>query len=228
MSVTSETQTTSRLYSLVPGFVLAWLCHYANAGATRSFGRRSFYDLKDRLLRKYGEFCGHDMQEVTKKCWGDRWWNSYDGSVACGPTCLRCGGTGIYDRRWVRLQKWRWGRFEFHIPDGETRVRPESVQIVGLVQHPDYGLASREAELWLYLVTLQWSTWWKVLSSSFYCYPRLWPMCRLQKCATWLKIEASRKRCVCGRKFRTRGSGWQICPRCRKPGDERSSNDLPF
>lgn len=99
------------LHPIVPRSILAWLCHYANADP--SFSSRYFYDLKDRLLRQFAEFRGHDIQEITKKCWGDKR-DDYGDWHGCGPRCRRCGGTGVWDRRWVRLQKYAmWARMTF-------------------------------------------------------------------------------------------------------------------
>lgn len=225
MRKTENAATGTLVHAIVPRSFLAWLCHYANADP--SFSRRYFYDLKDRLLRQYAEFRGHDMQEITKECWGDKR-DEYGDLHGCGPKCRRCGGTGVWDRRWVRLQRWQWGKYTFHIPDGDTRIKPDSVQIVGRVEHPDYGKASREAELWLYVVTLQFRTWWHVLSTSAYCSPGWWPMCRLQKCAMWARMKFSWKKCWCGKRFPTWGTGWQICKKCRKPKPVADYDEAPF
>ena len=218
----ADSGSSDRVFSIVPRSVLAMLCHYANADAR---GNHRFYDLKDRLLRQYAAFDGHDMQVITKECWGDKR-DEYGEWTRCGKSCRRCGGTGVWDQRWVRLQRWRWGKYTFHIPDGDTRIKPDSVQIVGRIEHPDYGRASREAELWLYAVTLQWSTLWKQLSSGYYCQPGFWPMCVMQKLATKLRLLFHRKRCWCGKWFWTWGSGWQICRQCRRPRTRNTANDL--
>ena len=211
--------------SIVPQSILAWLCHYANANPCH---RPLFYDLKNRLLRKYAEFRGHDIQEIVNECWGDKR-DDYGELYGCGPTCRRCGGTGIWDRHWVRLQRWHWGKYVFHIPDGSTGIKPDSVQIQGRIEHADYGKASREAELWLYLVTLQFKSWWKVLSSSAYVHPGLYPMCRLQKLAMWARIKLSWQRCWCGKRFLTWGKGWMMCKKCRQPKTFlEQDNEVPF
>lgn len=212
--------------TIVPQSILAWLCHYANANPSH---RPIFYVLKERLLRQYAEFKGHDIQEITKECWGrlDEWGDPH----GCkGETCTRCGGTGIYDRRWVRLQRWQWGKYTFHIPDGSTRIKPDSVQIHGRIQHADYGKASHEAELWLYLATLQFRMWWTVLSTSCYASPGWWPMCRLQGWAMWARMKLSRHGCWrCGKRFFTWGSGWQVCKKCREPKVIlEQDNEVPF
>lgn len=224
---TSETSSDDRrVWSIVPQSILAWLCHYANADP--SHFKRSFYDLKGRLLRQYARFEGHDVQEITKECWGER--DGWGDPIGCkGEGCRRCGGTGIYDRKWIRLQRWRWGRYVFHIPDGLCgRPLPNSLMIHGRIEHPDYGLASREAELWLYIVTLQFGTWWGVLSTSCYCKPRWWPMCRLQGWAMWARMNLHRQRCPCGKRFLTWGSGWMVCKQCRVKPTVLDDDDVPF
>jgi hypothetical protein len=223
-----KTLPATRVQSIVPRSILAWLCHYANADPSHC--RNTFYDLKDRLLRQYAEFRGHDIQEIVKECYGGF---DYIGDPrGCkGKECRRCGGTGIYDRRWVRLQRWHWGKYVFHIPDGSTWIKPDSVQIHGRIKHEDYGKASRgrEAELWLYIVTLQFGMWWKVLSTSSYCSPGWWPMCRLQGWAMWARMKFSWHRCWCGKRFPTWGTGWQICKKCRQPKTvTEQDDDMPF
>lgn len=209
----------SRIRSIVPQSVLAWLCHFANANP---MGRK-FYELKERLLRQYAEFRGHDIQEITKRCWG---YEHPDGWLGCGQHCRKCGGTGIFDRRWIRLQRWQWGRYTFHIPDGTTWKNPDSIQIVGRIRHVNYGKLSREAELWLYVVTFQFRTLWYSLTAQSYCSPGWWPMCRLQKCAMWASMKLSWRKCWCGRRYPTWGTGWLVCGKCRnrKP----TLDDIPF
>lgn len=214
-----------KLYSLVPQSVLAWLCHYANANPSGC--RNTFYALKDRLLNQYAEFLGYEMQEITKPCWGDKR-DDYGDWHGCGPTCRRCGGTGIFDRKWIRLQRWEWGKYVFHIPDGSTRIQPDSVQIHGRIKHANHVLASREAELWLYVVTLQFGMWWHVLSTSHYVYPKLWPMCRLQKYAMAARMTFTRRRCFCGKRFFKWGTGWLVCKQCRRSRHETNYHAIPF
>ncbi len=220
-------ENASKVRRIVPNSVLAWLCHYANANP--SYNRSNFYDLKYRLLRQFGTFQGHDVQEITKECYGERlydeYYNDYD-YCGCGEHCRRCGGTGIYDQKWIRLQRWQWGKYTFHIPEESTRIKPDSVQIKGRIEHPDYGNASREAELWLYLVTFQFRTWWHVMTATCLCSPGWWPMCRLQKIAFWARLKLSWRKCWCGKWFPTWGSGWQVCKSCRKP--RTWEGEVPF
>lgn len=210
---------------IIPKSIAVILLHYANSSPSC---RTRFYALKDRLLNQFAEFRGHDIQEIVKECYGDKR-DEYGDWHGCGPKCRRCGGTRIFSRRWVRLQRWQWGKYVFHIPDGDTYVKPESVRIQGRIEHVDYGKSSREAELWLYLFALRFGDWWHVLSTSCYCSPGLWPMCRLQKLAMWARMTFKRQKCLCGRKFTTWGSGWMVCKKCRSPkAVEQRSVDVPF
>ena len=213
------------MFRVAPKSSLAWLLHVANS--SRGLGRE-FYDLKTRLLRRYATFRGHEMQEITKQCWGDKR-DEYGDLYGCGPNCRRCGGTGIFDRRWVRLQRWEWGRYVFHVPDGDTRNAPCVVTIFGRIEHRDYGKGSREAELWLYLVTGSLKMLWHALTACSYCSPGWWPMCRLQKVAMWSRMRFSWQKCWCGKWFPTWGRGWRICRKCRKCRSQKPvDDDVPF
>src|SRR2546430_712949 len=98
------------------GRILALLLHYANANPP--WNRTEFYSLKNRLLIRYAKFRGYDLQIIKKECWGpldpD---GDYGDHTGCqGRFCPHCGGTGIFDVRWVRLERWQWGRYLFHRP----------------------------------------------------------------------------------------------------------------
>jgi len=213
----------TRIVSIVPGRVIAWLCHLANASPAN---RTVFYELKRRLLEQFAKFNGYEYQQITKECWGDK--RDEQGYLyGCGPYCLRCGGTGFFDVKWIKLKRWVWHGYVFHTPQETIYVKPPSVQIHGRIKHADYGLASREAELWLYLVTFQFKSWWKVATSMYYFRPGFYPMCRIQKIATRLRSMLNWRRCWCGKLFPTCGSGWAICKKCRDPILEQD-NDVPF
>lgn len=100
--------------------LLPFLLHHAN----RASKDKSFYDIKDRILKKYGSQIGYDVQNIK------------------GIKCRSCGGTGYhayysnhypyreYDRSdcwhcingWYRLPQWicleriRFGKHIFHQP----------------------------------------------------------------------------------------------------------------
>lgn len=189
--------------------------------------RREFYNLKDRLLRSRAVFRGHDLQEIIQPCWGpyDR---IHGHHIGCqGGCCPRCGGSGVYDKRWVRLERWDWGGSLFHIPSGETRIPPDpgtSVTIHGLVHHRDYGRASGEAVLWLYALCGEWRTFWRELSSHCAVGWTWWPLLNAQKVAMRTAMLLERRTCYCGRRFWTLGSGWCCCRRCRN----RPEDPMPF
>lgn len=207
--------------------ILATLLHYANAeGSTR---HSQFYALKDRLLRKYGEFRGHELQEIKKDCWGDQY-DDWGDRYGCGPKCRACGGSGVFDIRWVRLEIWHWQGFVFHRPDGDTRIppAPSQVRIKGIIQHPKYGLKSSEARLWLYLLCGEWGLLWRSLRGSSFCRPRFWPMLNLQRIIMPTAMFFHRRTCWCGGRYWTFGSGWQICGKCRKEREARVDDGIPF
>ncbi len=211
--------------SIAPSRVLAWLCHYANADP--SWNKSVFYGLKTRLLRKYATFAGHSIQEITKECWGDQR-DEYGDLCGCGPSCTRCGGSGIWDRRWVRLERWDWCGYLFHVPSGTTWKKPDSVQIHGVIEHADYGRASREAELWLYALTFQWKSFWDVLTTSGYCNPGWYPMCQLQRIAIRTRKFVKFQTCwECGNRYWFRKDGTVRCSACRNNPDS-TNDDVPF
>jgi hypothetical protein len=204
--------------------LLALLLHYANADPPMY--RESFYALKERLLRRYGTFRGHDLQEIRKECYGDGWWR-YEGGEPCGPKCRRCGGTGVYDMRWVRLERWEWCGYSFHRPDGDTHKPPDpaNVRIFGRIEHPNYGRASNEAALWLYMLCGEWSLLWRSLKSSRCCGWYWWPMLNVQRVVMELSMRLRWQKCWCGKWFPTWGSGWQCCWKCRQPS---AVEEIPF
>jgi hypothetical protein len=203
--------------------LLATLLHYANAAPPFAL-RREFYALKERLLRSHGDFVGTRVQRIDKPCWGDR---DIDGERrgCIGPGCSRCDGTGLFDRFYVTLEEFRFGRFTFHIPRDRTAIRPEGgAQIIGRIQHSRYGLRSREAALWLYLLCGEWRLFIRalrascVLSPGWFSWQGWWPLLNLNRIVFALSMRLRVARCWCGRRFMTWGSGWCICRRCRKKG----------
>lgn len=208
----------------------AWLLHLANANPPFST-RQEFYTLKHRLLKRYGHFEGHQIQEIRKDCWGpgriNDAYGEYEYQGCRGETCPRCRGTGVFDIRWVRLERWTWGRYVFHVPSGDTRVIPSPYpprdMIRGRIEHLHDHQRSREALLWLYLLCGQYRTWWHECGGHN-CTCRLYPLLNLHRVVAKLRSRFSRRTCGCGRRFWTWGTGWGICPRCRRqPVDE-----MPF
>ena len=207
--------------------LLARLLHYANASPPMM--RAEFYALKERLLRKYGTLDGGDVQEIRKECWGPRAWRDEWGDYdyrGCSKDCTRCGGTGVFDIRWVWLERWRWGKYVFHRPAGETRIPNDApITIRGRIQHPDYGRGSNEAALWLYLLCGEWRLLWRSIRGSCCCGRYWWPFLNVQRVLFKVRMKLGRQKCWCGRRFFHWGTGWQVCKRCRK---ERTTADIPF
>jgi len=161
--------------------ILAKLLHYANS--CPSDGDR-FYELKKRLLLKYGTYKGDTLQKIEKPCWGewDYMWHEYGGCE--GEQCTRCCGTGVFQTIYHRLMKFEFCGFHFFIPEGSTSIPPEdpeSVTITGRIEHQDYGLWSSEAELWLYLLAGEWRQFFGQFRGSFYVNPGCYPLLRTQK-----------------------------------------------
>lgn len=205
--------------------MLATLLHYANADAP-FLHRTEFYALKTRLLERYGTKTAIETQEIRKKCWG--WRDEYGGDKGCrGDDCTKCGGTGVYSLRWVKLERWQWCGYVFHRPIGYQFNPPDptTVKIFGRIEHADYGRASQEAALWLYLLCGEWRLLWKSLRSSCACGWYWWPMLNLQRVTMELSMFLSWRKCFCGRRFPTWGSGWQMCRKCRRPV---SIEEIPF
>ncbi len=99
--------------------ILAWLLFHAN----RQSSSPAFYAIKNKLLERFGETVGYDIQFLAgKECFacnatgiyvgyywesGERWHD----------TCNRCWGTGWFKRpRWAILAKVSFGKFTFHRP----------------------------------------------------------------------------------------------------------------
>lgn len=211
--------------------LIAFLLHVANAHPPVT--RTAFYQLKCRLLRRYARFAGHQIQEIRKECWGEPdWRDDYAYKGCTGHGCPRCGGTGVFSIRWVRLERWEWCGRVFHCPSGSSIIPPSPYppanMIRGLIEHKDYGRASREAACWLYLLCGEWRLLWSELTIGHYCHPRLWPMCRLQKIVSsidWERSSRFRRRFWWLPNWRL----WRICRLC--PRDQQRTVDdrqIPF
>ena len=203
--------------------IRATLLHYANSSPP-VVGRTEFYALKSRLLKQHGTRDGEDVQHIVAPCWG-----YYDQSGCEGAECTKCGGTGIFHETFVRLLRYRWGRYSFHTPieRSYTSCFGQWPTIKGRVEHRRYGRVTSEAVLWLYLLCGEWRLLARALKSSAACGRYFWPLLNVQRAIFRLRLYTNRRRCWCGRSFWTLGSGWQICAACRHRPVE-VSDDLPF
>lgn len=205
---------------------LSDLVHYANANPS---DRSAFYAIKDRLLRRYGKPDGVDVQELTTRCWG--WRDDYGDVIGCdGRLCTKCGGTGIFSCRYVHLERYRLGKYVFHIPGKTTYYKPDAVHIKGLVKHADYGEWTEEAELWLYAM-FDWRALWRNLTSRYRGQWSIMPFLALQyvlwKSRSWWKNTFG-KCSGCNKWFlrNRKGSDYFKCRRCAS--DKIENPEIPF
>lgn len=216
---------------------LGRLLGLANARAGGSATSREFYDLKDRVLRRWGAPAGEDVQRIVKACWG------YPDEDGCrGRSCGRCGGTGVWDKKLVRLERWELGGRIFHRPaatvhGAEWEAR---VTIEGLIRHDDVSpRASAEAALWLALL-FDPPLFWRRLSRSRAVGARWrrYPMLALQAVVfeartRLLAVLPTRRECWdCGRRF-VAVSGRRRCRACARDlaltyPEAVFDDDLPF
>lgn len=197
--------------------IVATLLHYANSSPPWLW-RNEFFRLKDQLLRKYGTFLGTSIQEIRKPCWGPWFWTEwgYEPTKCLGEKCPRCGGTGNFDVRWVRLLKWEWCGFVFFVPAGDTRIKPErEPDIGGRIEHANYGLVSDEAALWLLILCREWKLFRRVMTSSCHRGWQEYPLLSAQQVMFRSYWFWKRRQCPCGRWFFTWDEGHRRCPKCR-------------
>ncbi|MFA5029048.1 MAG: hypothetical protein WC713_14355 [Candidatus Methylomirabilota bacterium] len=217
--------------------VLTWLLVRANTKPPHSH-REPFYQLKDRLLHRFGRLVGTEWQHIRKTCW-----SCDDGVRDDGDCCWKCGGTGIYQQTWVLLERWKFGDATFHRPVSRTPLDPhEVVTIHGPITHPNYRADTTEALLWLSLLfdrhllwgllrggyPLEWS--WRRPLSTFreVCF-------RLRTSWSWFRsnvVDPLRpRRCPkCGHHFvRAWSPSWYLCPACVYVQSlEPTADDIPF
>lgn len=74
--------------------------------------RNSYFELKEKIVKKYGTKIGLDVQHVKKICYachGTGWYEE-------GIRCYKCQN-GIYHEFWTLLSKWQIGNRSFHLID---------------------------------------------------------------------------------------------------------------
>lgn len=169
--------------------VLRFLLHRANTDPPIA-AREEFYRLKDLLLERYATRDGADVQEIVKECWG----YSYDYTCP-GSSCTKCGGTGVFDRFYVLLHRYRWGRHVFHRPGQRSRFRGDlTITIRGRIRHARYGRSASEARLWLYALTGEWKLLLRSLTNGASCGWYLWPLLNVQRFGFTISMLPARYR----------------------------------
>ncbi len=119
--------------------ILAWLLHHAN----RNGRDDHFYKIKNKLLAKYGNITGFDVQFIEgKKCYtcgGTGIYEYYndDGEVRGCDYCWHCY-EGWYKRpTWNILYRIQFGKYTFHQPLKRVYKKPELINNVidGYISH---------------------------------------------------------------------------------------------
>jgi hypothetical protein len=164
---------------------LGRLLHLANSDVPL-FGNEQFYAIKERMLREWGTRDGEDWQHIRKECWtchGTGIFSDFGYPLRCN-RCTR----GVYDEKWIRLERWRLGGYVFHRP-AETyhcseppwaKIGTDRPFIEGRIEHKVPGRRGHEAALWLALIFDP--PYWLRLMTGNRCGE--WtglPMCELQK-----------------------------------------------
>jgi hypothetical protein len=203
---------------------LSWLLWLANARMRTAYDSERAYRMKDRILRRFGKIVGEDIQRISRICYSCDGSGSYD----FDEDCRRCRGTGVFDERWFRLERWELGGRIFHRPAGMI-ARPMNgmVTIEGKIYHDTVPhRASAEAFLWLALFADP-ELWWANFRGSRHSGWQRTPMLALQAVLFELRMKFSRKRCpTCYRSFFTRGTGWVYCRSCRAAMASESKRQL--
>jgi len=187
--------------------MIARLLHYANADPPYAT-RQDFYRLKTELLERYAKQDGFDVQHIPGKvCWSC---NGTGGVYERGD-CYRCMGDGWYRRpRWIMLERFRFGRYIFHVPREIRFQQPMLVDIEGYIRHPHYGALSAEAVLWLYLLCRKWRLFWQQLRSCESFRPRIY-----KHPLSWIGTILAVQRCQhCGR-YLWRRRECKVCKQVR-------------
>jgi hypothetical protein len=216
MSSKLQYAMTSLLHSSTCRLV-GWLLFRANAHPP--LARDAFYALKDRLLQRYGTYSGEDIQQIIDPCWGSH----EDG--CSGSTCTRCGGTGIWRERRIRLSRWSLAGRVFHRPDGPASPR-QPATITGRIVHAGVTRAAAfEALLWLSLLYDR-SLLWRVLCSHTLVFRTWYPLSLLHRLVQWcrhLERYLPRNCTLCNRWYGVSlHSRWWICSTCS------ANDDIPF
>ena len=118
--------------------ILSWLLHHAN----REGRNEHFYKIKNRLLAKFGNFIGYDIQFIEGKkchsCHGSGMYYSYFyGNEWDYEHCYSCYG-GWYKRPvWNILHRVKFGKYIFHQPKERVYKAPaaETKVIEGYIDH---------------------------------------------------------------------------------------------
>lgn len=138
--------------------IIGLFLHIANSSPPFLW-KDEFYSIKRALLKRYGAFVGREIQHIEKTCYTCDgtgiyyYYRSWDGSIHYKELCYRCKN-GIYAEYWVLLDKFKLGKYYFHIPRGRTTVIKEGEQVIkGYIKHAQYKHhLTDECSYWLALL----------------------------------------------------------------------------
>lgn len=143
---------------MIKKFVISKLLYLANQRPD-FICKPEFYQLKDKLIKKYGKKIGTDYQYIEKECFTCNGTGVYADQYK-RETCNNCFGTGKYDEFVSQLDKYKIGKHEFHLPvkryyrysSGFIGVMAK-VNIKGYIRHNcENPYLCDEAKLWLFLL----------------------------------------------------------------------------
>lgn len=140
-------------------FIISKLLYLANQ-RPNAFEKYSFYKLKDSLLKKYGKKIGTDYQYISKECHTCFGTGVYKCEHKMPETCWSCSGTGKYEEYVSQLDKYEFGKHDFHLPVRKYQRRDSGfidamikVNIKDYIRHKYKNpYSSDEAQLWLFLL----------------------------------------------------------------------------
>jgi hypothetical protein len=119
--------------------ILSWLLHHANRLGKNVY----FYQIKNKLLNKYGTFLCYDIQFIEgKKCHscrgtGIHHYYDFDGEIYDTDLCWHCHN-GWYKRPfWTILAKIKFGEYKFHQPFKKVYEKPDNtIELInGYIEH---------------------------------------------------------------------------------------------
>ena len=146
--------------------LLSILLHHAN----RETKSPNFYAIKNRLVKKYGELIGYDVQHIPGKtcnsCGGrgqhPRY--GYNGKIYDWADCYHCNWGWYKLPEWNILERYRFEKYIFHQPlkrvySKEAIDVPIGCKIDGYIEHRSskWGL---DCLILLYII-FDFKRWWK-------------------------------------------------------------------
>lgn len=120
--------------------MLAKLLHIANSDPpSNECLKKRFYDMKNRILHRWGKPDGSDLQAFKgKPCWSCEG----TGGLYEPHGCYKCDGTGWYKSpRIVQLKRWKFGGYVFHEPGlviWREAKQSDNIKFHGRVEHTFY------------------------------------------------------------------------------------------